>query len=221
MTKEKLAFTLAEVLITLGIIGVVAAITMPILIGNYQKKVIQTALKKTNSELAQAVNMLMFENGNTLAGLCTTNKDHDCFAEKLAQQLKINKLCHSNNSDNDNCWSYTGLFSGAKNRPHIILADGRLLQIYHTDAKCSEMINHSQYKDKTLICASTYVDINGLKSPNELGKDIFAFVITNGSVIPLGSPTITKDAYSLGKDRCESSNSRNEFCTYYYMLGLK
>ena len=48
-------FTLAEVLITLGIIGVVAALTMPALIGNYQKKEITTRLKKTYSIVQQAI----------------------------------------------------------------------------------------------------------------------------------------------------------------------
>ena len=53
MIKEQLlksrispAFTLAEVLVTLGIIGVVASLTMPGLMGNYQKKANITAMKK-------------------------------------------------------------------------------------------------------------------------------------------------------------------------------
>ena len=48
------AFTLAEVLITLGIIGVVAAMTMPVLIQNHQEKVTVTRLKKAYSILSQA-----------------------------------------------------------------------------------------------------------------------------------------------------------------------
>jgi len=57
----KKAFTLAEVLITLGIIGVVAAITIPSLIANYQKRVIETTLKEDYSIMAQ-VNRLMIAN---------------------------------------------------------------------------------------------------------------------------------------------------------------
>ena len=49
------AFTLAEVLVTLGIIGVVAAITMPTLIDNHQKKVAATRLEKFYSMMSQAV----------------------------------------------------------------------------------------------------------------------------------------------------------------------
>ena len=47
------AFTLAEVLITLGIIGVVAAMTMPALIANHRKTVLKTQFKKAYSELQQ------------------------------------------------------------------------------------------------------------------------------------------------------------------------
>ena len=47
--KSKKAFTLAEVLITLGIIGVVVAMTMPTLINNYQKKLAVTRLKHFSS----------------------------------------------------------------------------------------------------------------------------------------------------------------------------
>ena len=50
----KKAFTLAEVLITLGVIGVVAAMTMPSLVANYQKKVWVNQLKKTVSVMNQA-----------------------------------------------------------------------------------------------------------------------------------------------------------------------
>lgn len=50
---NKKGFTLAEVLITLGIIGVVASVTMPLLVANYQEKVAITRLKKVYSLLSQ------------------------------------------------------------------------------------------------------------------------------------------------------------------------
>lgn len=60
---KKRAFTLAEVLITLGIIGVVAALTMPTLIANYQKKATVTKLKKFYSLMNQAIQRSEAENG--------------------------------------------------------------------------------------------------------------------------------------------------------------
>lgn len=61
--KEK-AFTLAEVLITLGIIGVVSAMTIPNLMSSYNKHVVETKLKKTHSTILQAFKLMQAENGD-------------------------------------------------------------------------------------------------------------------------------------------------------------
>ena len=61
--RKRTAFTLAEVLITLGIIGVVAALTMPALIQNHRKQVVETSLRKFYSIVNQAVQMSELENG--------------------------------------------------------------------------------------------------------------------------------------------------------------
>ena len=63
---KKAAFTLAEVLITLGVIGIVAAMTLPTLIANYQKKVVETRLISFYSKINQAYRMSYAENGDTL-----------------------------------------------------------------------------------------------------------------------------------------------------------
>ena len=60
---KKCAFTMAEVLITLGIIGIVAAMTMPILIGKYKKQEVVTKLKKVYSVMNQAIMKAEVENG--------------------------------------------------------------------------------------------------------------------------------------------------------------
>lgn len=62
--KEKLAFTLAEILITLGVIGVVAAITIPGLITSYNKKITETRLAKFYSVFNQAIRLSVAENGD-------------------------------------------------------------------------------------------------------------------------------------------------------------
>lgn len=63
MKKEsKIAFTLAEVLITLGIIGVVAAMTIPSLIQSYKEKATVTAVKQSYSIFAQALKMVTIDN---------------------------------------------------------------------------------------------------------------------------------------------------------------
>ena len=61
--KLKNGFTLAEVLITLGIIGVVAALTIPTLIGNYQKKEVAVRLQKMYNTIQNAISLAEEENG--------------------------------------------------------------------------------------------------------------------------------------------------------------
>lgn len=55
LNKRRIGFTLAEVLITLGVIGVVAAFTVPTLINNYKEKVTVTKVKKFYLTMSQAV----------------------------------------------------------------------------------------------------------------------------------------------------------------------
>lgn len=91
-------FTLAEVLITLGIIGVVAALTMPSLITNYQKKQIVIQLKKAYSTFSQALVLSQYENGNssewdvTEAG--SSYEENLAYFEKYWKPyLKVLKVC--------------------------------------------------------------------------------------------------------------------------------
>ena len=83
---KKFAFTLAEVLITLGIIGIVVALTMPILVEHHQKQVIETKLKSFYSIMNEAIQMSAIEEGGldefnmALASSCsdTTSSSIEC-----------------------------------------------------------------------------------------------------------------------------------------------
>lgn len=63
---KKQGFTLAEVLITLGIIGVVAALTIPSLVSKYRKHVVETSLKKSYSVLSQILERSKADNGDAV-----------------------------------------------------------------------------------------------------------------------------------------------------------
>ncbi len=86
---RRYAFTLAEVLITLAIIGVVAVLTVPTLITNNQEKGWNTASKVFEAKLEQALKVMNTQ--GTLAGYRTT-KD---FVDELSNHLKIVKICDS------------------------------------------------------------------------------------------------------------------------------
>ncbi len=94
MTKkrQKAAFTLAEVLITLGIIGIVAAMTLPTLIGNYKKEQTISQLQKAYSTLNQAFRLSEAENESSI--YWDTEKGIDFyFNEYWKPYLKIITYC--------------------------------------------------------------------------------------------------------------------------------
>ena len=96
------AFTLAEVLITIGVIGVVAAVTMPTLIQNYKKHVVETRLAKFYTTINQAVAMSTAQNGepanwvkdcgNSGAPTCTTDETIDWFKTYIGKYMSVSKI---------------------------------------------------------------------------------------------------------------------------------
>ena len=87
MLNTEKAFTLAEVLITLGIIGVVAALTLPSLISRYKKQVIATRLKQFASIWQQAIRMAEIENGETTTWDGFTPLNADAMLESYNKYL--------------------------------------------------------------------------------------------------------------------------------------
>lgn len=111
------AFTLAEVLITLGIIGVVAALTLPALIHNYRKSVVENKLKSEFSLISNAIRMAESKNGtaedwNTCDEAFSLECTNNFFDSYLGPELKVVKLC--NNGNNEECWSGSVSLSGKK-----------------------------------------------------------------------------------------------------------
>ena len=128
--KSFRAFTLAEVLITLGVIGVVAAITMPMLIQNHQKHVTENRLKKSFSTLNQALKMSEVENGPAKywdLDLGGTEIDN---SKKVAEKYIIPYLkaeyCDIGMVNLDKCAKYVGCGGGSQN---YTLADGTMIGI--------------------------------------------------------------------------------------------
>ena len=97
--KVKSAFTLAEVLITLAIIGIVAALTIPTLVQNYQEKAWNTASQVFQRKLGEVLRVMNVQ--GTLAGYTTT----EAFVDELSKHIKITRIC--DNDDITTCFSDT------------------------------------------------------------------------------------------------------------------
>ena len=96
---KKIGFTLAEVLITLAIIGIVAALTIPTLIQNYQTRAWNTASQVFQRKLGEALRVMNVQ--GTLAGYTTT----EAFVDELSKHIKITRIC--DNDDITTCFSDT------------------------------------------------------------------------------------------------------------------
>lgn len=183
-----MAFTLAEVLITLGIIGVVAAMTIPTLVANSQKQEYVSKLRKTYTMLNQAFSKYAADQG-CVGDLLCTGLFSDTTANKLTDwdnffnnYLKVSK----------NCGTGTGCFPTETNfnQPgtitpdtdtafyKVILADGQSLGI-QTFGGGSLNCNYLTTRPGNPLdrsCASFVLDLNGTKGPNKSGVDYFPWV---------------------------------------------
>lgn len=153
-TSKRVAFTLAEVLITLGIIGVVAALTMPSLIENHQKKETVARLKSAYSILEQAI--LLSENDNGLVSEWDFAIDEAEFFDKyiLSYMTSVNKKA---------------VLSPTKPYP-VKTIDGNACR-----SGSLKVLNNGVgfLPLKGADYFWIYIDINGTKEPNRLGRDVF------------------------------------------------
>jgi len=205
--NRKIAFTLAEVLITLGIIGVVAAMTLPTLIQKHQEQVTVSKLKKMNSVLSNAFLLAVEEYGapdtwgfsrspgstDDEEAIAKYANGVDSVMNKLLPFLKTSYVCYQSDKSCKNLDKYTrdrhnlnGQLLGKFSTPRIILADGASIDvIYFASNTCNQIYGTT----KTLKngCGEILVDINGINPPNAQGKDVFFFYLTKYGIVPAGS----------------------------------
>lgn len=214
----KKGFTLAEVLITLGIIGVVAAMTLPSLITSYREKQIVIRLKKTVSVLQNSFNYSRSDNNVNLAdtfavyegGMYDKNFQED-FASYFTKNLITNKSCGNTcfadkvkNIDKSTiAISYPYQPTSYKS---VQLNDGTTLLFRAISSNCSLV-----YENYWNICGFLYIDVDGKQNGSTLGRDTFLFYVKNYSgLIPAG---VSTDENAMTS--CYSSGS---LCTNWLMI---
>ena len=103
---KRTAFTLAEVLITLGIIGIVAALTLPVIISDVKNSQLEAGLKKAYSVLGQALNMYQAENGERIIAGDATNRR--MIKSYLMQYIKSAKGINDDYCSNTSTYNMNG-----------------------------------------------------------------------------------------------------------------
>ena len=171
LSSNRKGFTLAEVLVTLGIIGVVSAMTVPSLMQNYQRQSYVTQLHKFYNELSQA--LVRYQNDSNAvnlreAGLNSRAALYDFFKN----YFKIVNDCGNTQtpcfaSDYKNLSGVKSGFNCSSNC--VLLASGSSLG--------------ATFPNKSNIISEVVVDINGPKGPNIFGRDAFTIYIYNNNVL--------------------------------------
>lgn len=157
--RKHAGFTLAEVLITLGIIGVVAAMTIPTLMSNTGKAEFKTAFKKILSVVNQAVTMSValdyIDFGDSNAG-----DGEDSIYKILSKRMHVVKTI---GVDDDNYDEATKMFGDNANDNYtMFFSDGMVLSYNKETEKCT---NTGNLRGNT---CNAIIDVNGLKNPNKL-----------------------------------------------------
>ena len=182
---KKSAFTLAEVLITLGVIGVVSAITLPIIHSKIQNYVLKNRFKKVYNTYYSAIQMIYTENGYNFDCAYGDNFNWSgCpnFFRELAKNLKYTKYCQNNALSNGCIPKYTKYY-----RIDGLDCLGFQEQSINTKSRAWILNDGSIMFTYTNGNAPLFaVDINGFSKPNKGGYDLFVFnIINQGNALKL------------------------------------
>ena len=180
--RKKAAFTLAEVLITLAIIGIVAALTIPTLIQNFQQDAWDTASEVFQRKLEESLKVMNVQ--GTLAGYTTT----EAFVDELSKHIKITRIC--DNDDITTCFadkvtwgteneevemadvkraSHFGQDSWGTNTVGVQFANG-VNAVLAYNPECVQ--NQFSNQITGTSCLAILYDVDGFKNPNTQNKDL-------------------------------------------------
>ena len=197
--RRNKAFTLAEVLITLVIIGVIGALTVPSLIQSTQKQEYVTALKKAYSTLSQATQQIIAEEGSPKGDAGWADSIEHIY-ELYKKHLNNAKECSGDirecgileNYKTLGGW-YDNNFRGrlSNNGKSLILSDGIQLIFSFGNSECSISNNYDDSSQN--VCSYIFADLNGAKKPNQFGRDVFGFAIKENGFFPLGCDNVISD----------------------------
>lgn len=195
--RKKHGFTLAEVLITLSIIGVVSALTAPSLMSSFQKSKVGPSLKKFMNTIETANQHILVDSGaDTMSGAMEAVYS---YPGKLAKYLKGKDMAAMITNIDPNAQTPKGYNGSSVPTPsyYFQFNDGTSIGIVTSihPSVSPYVASSSIYKGGY---TGLYYDINGFQNePNRMGKDVFAFIVDDsGTVVPYGSK-IAKDIYGL------------------------
>ena len=187
LNKSETAFTLAEVLITLSVIGIVAALTIPSMIENHNNKAWKTAKDLWDKKLVEATRQMNID--GVMTGVASSTEDYMNYFKKY---VKVIKTCE--NDKLENCYATKFVQTGDKetevevsslttasklgqkewntNTMGFVIADGTtVVMAYNPNCNSVDPFS-SEGQSGQVGCMSMLIDVNGKKGPNRVGDDI-------------------------------------------------
>ena len=182
LKKAKKGFTLAEILITLSIIGVVSVLYLPSVVENVQQRALDDKDKIETRKLEEALSQMRVR--GDIKGYAT----HQAFLDKFSNYMKFAKKCTVANMDE----CFPSKFFSSTNKEYLTADLKTGANLGHSDygaplvgaifangthaliafnPNCEPPSQFSNSTDPTECLAIAY-DLNGQKEPNKMGKDI-------------------------------------------------
>lgn len=175
---SKTAFTLAEVLITLGIIGVVAAITIPTILTNVNERVNSTRQANVAYKITQATDKM-----KSLGLLNGSYKTTDAFVDELQKHLKIAKRCDA--SHIADCWP----------TEKVTTADGE--EFYVKNAKLGKNLSiKGNTSNNVGLVLADGASIILTYNQNSTGMDVSEATVAQTKTLPVGFGKTEEFAYT-------------------------
>lgn len=193
MLKKNRGFTLGEMLITLGIIGVVSALTIPIVVNNTLESETVTRVTKVAAIFEDALSSAL-ANNNNLGVPDWVISTETGIAQEFADQMRVDKDCGTDGTacffdgdyrDINGTAVAASTFLGSS--PRYKIADGMSFVYKSIKSNCNSDII-SSLDD---ACGVFIVDTNADNKPNRFGYDVFAYYLTPRRVVPFGGSNIT------------------------------
>ncbi len=187
--ERKKGFTLSETLITLAVLGIIIAATIPNLINTTNEHNYVNGLKKAYLILKTATSQIMTDNSGTMLKIAGNSSE---LLDKYCTRLNCVKKCSIGTSGcffSPNVNNLQGNYLGWDIMivPTAILSNGMLIAMSLANPNCTGGVDNS-YVDNgvNIACGSFWVDVNGFNPPNRFGRDVFIFRITSKGLFPDG-----------------------------------
>lgn len=157
----KFGFTLAEVLIVLGIVGIIAEMTIPALINDTKEQIYKTAYKKSFSVISQAFTRALGDNALIYQSGTYGSQGAEANFATIRQYISASKQCTTTTLSE--CWNTNGEVwkQESSNVPSFIDKSGMAWRL--------------RQPDSANLHPSIFVDTNGHKGPNQYGLDRFTY----------------------------------------------